>query len=126
MMTATATHRVLVVDDEPDMARGLRRILRAKGYEVDVAYSGEQAVERVRQCAPEGILMDLKMSGIDGLEAYRRIRSICPTVFVIFMTAHSSMVEEARTEGAVDVLTKPLDPEATCDLIAWAMLNGDR
>jgi CheY-like chemotaxis protein len=116
-------HRMLVVDDEPDMARGLRRILKLEGYEVAIAGSGEEAIEQAREWHPDGILMDINMPGIDGVEAYRQIREVCPGAFVIFMTAYSSLVEEARDEGAIDVLTKPLDPGATRDLVAKALLN---
>lgn len=122
-MTDAATTRMLVVDDEPDMANGLRRILKLQGYDVHIAHSGEEAVDQAREWMPNGILMDLKMPGMDGVEAYRQIRTICPNAFVIFMTAFSSMVEQAREEGAVDVLTKPLDPEATCELIAKALVT---
>ena len=65
--------------------------------------------------------MDIKMAGIDGVEAYRQIRDICPNSFVVFMTAFSGRADAAREEGAVDVLTKPLDPAKTCELIAKAM-----
>lgn len=114
---------MLVVDDEPDMAKGLRRILELKGYDVRIALSGEEAIEESREWEPDGVLMDLKMPGIDGVEAYREIRTICPNAFVIFMTAFSSMVEQARDEGAVEVLTKPLDPAATCELIAKSLVT---
>lgn len=122
-MTEAAAPRMLIVDDEPDMAQGLRRIFRLQGYEVQIARSGEEAVAQVRDWEPNGILMDLKMPGMDGVEAYRKIRTICPNAFVIFMTAFSSMVQQAREEGAVDVLTKPLDPGATCELIAKALVS---
>ncbi|MFT5523283.1 MAG: two-component system response regulator HydG [Pirellulaceae bacterium] len=117
----TTTSRILVVDDEPDMARGLRRILRINGYDVQIAHSGEEAIDRSREWPPDGILMDIKMPGIDGVEAYRQIRVMCPNAFVVFMTAFSSLVDEAREEGAVDVLTKPLDPAETCELLANAL-----
>jgi DNA-binding response OmpR family regulator len=122
-MNSDRARKVLVVDDEPDMARGIRRILKLEGYDVEVAFSGEEAVERAKVFQPNGILMDLKMPGIDGVEAYRRIRPLCPSAFVIFMTAFSSLVNDALGEGAVDVLTKPLDPSATCELIAKALIT---
>lgn len=102
---------LLLVDDESDMVRGLARILRAKGYCVDVAHSGEEAVEKTKVSKPDGLLMDIRMPGMNGVEAYRHIRRYCPDAFIIFMTAHSDLIEEARCEGASDVVTKPLDFE---------------
>ena len=122
-MTTGTQNRLLVVDDEPAMGRGLRRFLRIKGYEVRIAESGEEAIETASEWNPDGILMDIKMPGIDGVEAFRQIRTTCPNAFVIFMTAFSSLIGEARDEGAVEVLTKPLDPDATCELIAKALVT---
>lgn len=126
MMAADTAQRMLVVDDEPDMARGLRRILKIHGYDVHTANSGEEAVAEAREWPPDGILMDIKMPGIDGVEAFRRIRAICPHAFVIFMTAFSSLADTAREEGAVDVLTKPVDPAQTCELIATTFVTRPR
>ena len=111
--------RVLVVDDDKGMAETLRDILGASGYEVDIAFSGEEALERVRERSPDGILMDIRMPGWNGVEAFRELKRLTPDSFVIFMTAYaaSGLVEEARTEGAVEVLAKPLDLTRTLSLI---------
>jgi CheY-like chemotaxis protein len=122
-MTTFAANRVLVVDDEPDMVRGIRRLLRLKGLEVETALSGEEAVEKARNWQPHGILIDLKMGDMDGLEAYRKIRPLCPSAFVIFMTAFSSLAKDAVDEGAVQVLTKPFNPAKTCDLIVDSLIS---
>ena len=118
-------HRIsiLIVDDEPDMLRGLRRILKVRGFDVDTAGSGEEAVERVREREPDGILMDIRMPGIDGVEAFRQIRSIAPNVFVIFMTAFSKLVDEAHDEGPIDVLSKPVELDEVCTLIEHASVT---
>ncbi len=111
--------RVLVVDDDEGMVATLRDILAAAGYEVDVAYSGSEAIERVRRHPPDCILMDVRMPGIDGVEAFREIKRLSSASFVIFMTAYaaSHLVEEAWREGAVEVVAKPLDPEHVLSLI---------
>ena len=110
---------VLVVDDDEGMVATLQDILGAAGYEVDVAYSGEEAVERVRERIPDCILMDVRMPGLNGVEAFREIKRLSPESFVIFMTAYaaSTLVEEARREGAVEVIPKPLDLEQVLGLI---------
>ena len=114
--------RLLVVDDDRGMVETLRDILGASGYEVDVALSGEKALELVRRRAPDGILMDIRMPGFNGVEALRKLKRLAPDSFVILMTAYaaSRLVEEARAEGAVEVLAKPLDLARTLSLIQEA------
>lgn len=118
-MTQDAKLRVLVVDDDQSMVATLRDILQATGHEVDVAYSGTEAIEVVGELRPDCILMDIRMPGPNGVEAFREIRRLSPQSFVIFMTAYSdsSLVDEARSEGAVEVLPKPLDLELLLRLI---------
>ena len=118
-MKVSSKLRVLVVDDDQSMVATLRDILMATGHDVDVAYSGTEAIEVVGQLRPDCILMDIRMPGPNGVEAFRQIKRLSPQSFVIFMTAYSdsSLVEEARTEGAVEILPKPLDLEALLGLI---------
>lgn len=118
-MTDSARLRILVVDDDQSMVSTLRDILVASGHEVEVAYSGTEAIERVDDLVPDCVLMDIRMPGPNGVEAFREIKRISPHSFVIFMTAYSSssLVDEAHAEGAVDVLPKPLDLERLLRLI---------
>ena len=111
--------RVLVVDDDEGMVATLRDILGVAGYQVDVAYSGQDAIDRVREQIPDCILMDIRMPGLSGVEAFREIKRLAPESFVIFMTAFaaSTLVEDARREGAVEVVPKPLDLERVLSLI---------
>ncbi len=118
-MTESPRLRILVVDDDQSMVSTLRDILMATGHEVEVAYSGTEAIERVGELRPDCILMDIRMPGPNGVEAFREIKQLSPQSFVIFMTAYSSssLVDEAHAEGAVDVLPKPLDLERLLRLI---------
>ncbi len=111
--------RLLVVDDDEGIVATLRDILVATGYGVDVAYSGTEAIEQVKKRMPDGILMDVRMPGLNGIEAFREIRLLSPECFVIFMSAYaaSALVEDVRREGAIEVLLKPLDLERTLHLI---------
>lgn len=115
--------RLLVVDDDRGMVETLADILGASGYEVDVAYSGLQAVEFVRQQKPEGILMDIRMPEMNGVEAFRQTKRLAPDCFVIFMTAFSAsaLVDDARREGALEIIPKPLDLERLLSLIETAV-----
>lgn len=114
---------LLIVDDEPDMLRGLARILKLRGFDVATVGSGEAAVEYVRQREPHGVLMDVCMPGTDGVEAFRRIRAIAPNVFVILMTGFTKLMDEARDEGPTEVLSKPLDLEEVCKLIEYTAVT---
>ncbi len=119
MNPQNAAASVLVVDDDEGMVATLRDILGVAGYRVDVAYSGQDAVDRVRRQAPDCILMDIRMPDLNGVEAFREIKRLAPESFVIFMTAYaaSTLVEDARREGAVEVVPKPLDIEQVLSLI---------
>jgi CheY-like chemotaxis protein len=70
--------QVLVVDDDRGMVKTISDILRIKGYEAVPAYSGEEAVEKVKGESPECVLMDIKMPGIDGVGALKLIRDAAP------------------------------------------------
>lgn len=114
------TLNLLVVDDEPDLASSLSRILKTRGFCVETAHDGENAVEWARDHEPDGVLMDIRMPGINGVEAFRRIRALHPEAFVIFMTGHSELVREAQNERPIAVMSKPVDPGQICDLIDGA------
>ena len=115
--------RLLLVDDEPDMVRGLRRILRTRGYQVDVAINGKEAIVKAHENEPDGILMDIKIPDINGIETYRQIREFCPNSFVIFMTAYSDLMSEASAEFPIEILPKPLDMKKLHSLIENAIIT---
>ncbi|MEN9020477.1 MAG: response regulator [Verrucomicrobiales bacterium] len=123
-MTTTQGLNLLVVDDEPDMVSSLQRILKARGFAVEIANSGEEAVTWARDHEPDGILIDIKMPGMNGVETVRKIRAHRPDVFVVFMTGCSELVQEAEAEaeaeGSVAVLSKPVDPGQVCALFEEA------
>ena len=112
--------RMLIVDDDEGMRRSLTRIMVTKGFNVCVARDGMQAIEVAKEFQPEILLMDVRMPGIDGVEAYRRMKDVCPDAAVIFMTAFSAteLSQQAIAEGAIDVLPKPLNVDSLCDLIS--------
>ena len=103
--------KVLVVDDDRRMVRTICDILKVKGHESIVAYSGEEAVVKAKEESPDCVLMDLKMPGINGVEALRLINTVPPGLPVVLMSAYAppEQVEEAKRQGAYTVLTKPID-----------------
>jgi DNA-binding NtrC family response regulator len=102
--------RVLVVDDDRLMVRTLGDILQLHGWEVHRAYSGEEAIDRVREGSYLAVLMDVKMGGMNGVETMRALRAIRPGLRVILMTAYTAaeLLAEAEREGALRVLSKPV------------------
>lgn len=113
------TGRVLIVDDEKNMRRTLADVLRDEGHDVTTASTGEEAVAACEQDDFDVVLMDVRMPGIDGVEAFRRIRRHREGVRVLFMSAYGleDLKRTALDEGAVAFLPKPLDLERTIKLI---------
>lgn len=101
--------RVLVVDDDRHMVRTISDVLRLRGWEVDGAYSGEEAVEAVGKTPYRALVMDIRMAGMNGVEAFRAIRGIAPALPVVFMTAYSAteLLREAERLGALRIFAKP-------------------
>ncbi len=101
--------RILVAEDEADMAMGLRDNLQFEGYEVIVAEDGEAAVMAVTQQSPDLVLMDIMMPKLDGLEACRRIREAGFMIPILMLTAKSQEIDIVRglEVGADDYITKP-------------------
>jgi DNA-binding response OmpR family regulator len=102
--------RVLVVEDEPDIADFIRRGLTYKGYEVDVTHSGEEALERARDQLPDLVILDLMLPGIDGVEVCRRLRA-ADEIPIIMLTARDTVADKVNglEAGADDYVTKPFE-----------------
>ncbi|QQS47154.1 MAG: response regulator transcription factor [Acidobacteriota bacterium] len=102
------TRRILVVDDEPQITRVLRRTLSAQGYEVQTSGDGEEALEVFMNWNPGLVITDLSMPVMGGLELCRRIRKISTTpVIVLSVKGEERAKVEALDAGADDYITKP-------------------
>jgi len=103
--------RVLIVDDEANARTALAELLRDEGYTVDTAPDGFKALPKVEEFAPDLLLTDLKMPGIDGIELMRKAREIDPDLASVVMTAHGTIdtAVGAMRQGAADYLTKPIN-----------------
>lgn len=105
--------RILVVDDNRDNLEVLATRLRFRGYEIDTATRGEDALERVASKTPDLILLDVMMPGMDGFEVARRIKSDpeLPFIPIILVTARSATQDKVAglDAGADDYLTKPIN-----------------
>jgi two-component system, NtrC family, response regulator HydG len=112
--------KVLVVDDDRRMVRTICDILKIKGYQAEPAYTGEEAVEKVKFGTPDCVLMDIKMPGIDGVKALNMIKTISPYLPVVLMSAYATdeQIEEAKRNGAYAVLTKPVDLQLVLSFVS--------
>jgi DNA-binding response OmpR family regulator len=99
---------IMIVEDEPAVARGVQVALEREGYTVSVAPTGEDALARFAETAPELVLLDVRLPGIDGFEVCRRLRreSRAP---ILFLTARADEVDKVvgLEIGADDYLVKP-------------------
>jgi signal transduction histidine kinase len=111
--TKSARRRILVVDDNEDAANTLAMILKLEGHEIDTAYSGAQALERVDEFAPDIVLLDIGLPGLDGLQVAKRIRENPRhhAVRLIAITGYGKDADRARTRAAgfATHLVKPVD-----------------
>jgi two-component system response regulator HydG len=102
--------RILVADDEASSRSGLSALLKDEGFEVVVAEDGYKALARLQETAPDVLLTDLRMPGLDGIELLKKAREVYPDLVVVLMTAFAGVETAVRAmqEGAEDYLTKPL------------------
>ena len=110
--------RSLIVDDVPEFAELSARALREDGFEVTVVADGESAVAHVRDHAPDLIVLDLNLPGIDGIETCRSIRTFSDA-YIVMVTGREAEVDRliGLSVGADDYLTKPFSPR---ELVARA------
>src|SRR6187455_3037590 len=105
--------RILVIDDEAEIRRSVRMILEYDGYDVLEASSGPEGVALAEKEAPDLVFLDVKMPGMDGLEALQRIKAVNDTLPVVIISGHGtvSTAVEATKAGAFDFIEKPLASE---------------
>jgi diguanylate cyclase (GGDEF)-like protein len=105
---------ILVVDDDPDIARFVEVNLRSAGYEVSVASDGEEALDKAQELRPDLVLLDVMMPRIDGFEVAQRLRRNPQTAntSIIMLTAKALSTDKVLglTAGADDYIIKPFDP----------------
>ncbi|MHC5110802.1 MAG: sigma-54-dependent transcriptional regulator [Planctomycetota bacterium] len=102
---------ILVIEDEPVLARNISESLQLAGHNAETAATGEDGLNSIPETRPDIIVLDYRLPGIDGLEVIRQIRAHGNTASIIMVTAHGNVdiAVEAMKRGANDFLTKPLD-----------------
>jgi CheY-like chemotaxis protein len=105
--------QVLVIDDDAVVGRSFERVLTEKGYEVDMALSGEEGLKDMDTTEYDVVFTDIKMPGIDGIEVAERIKAKCPWTPVVVITGYGTEENEARASvlGVNGFVRKPLTPE---------------
>ena len=103
--------KVLIVDDQNGIRVLLEEVFNSEGYETFQAANGKTALEIVRKEAPDLVLLDMKIPGMDGLDILKHIKKINEKIKVIMMTAYGEldMIKEATDLGALMHFTKPFD-----------------
>jgi len=111
MPDAQDRRRILVVDDEERMVRFIRMNLEHDGFQVNEAFGGKQAIQKLRDVSPDLILLDVMMPDLDGFDVLEMIREIS-SVPVIMLTARGEEDDRVRglEHGADDYVTKPFSP----------------
>ena len=122
--------RLLVVDDEPNLLRAVAACLKAEGYEVNTARSGQEALLQLAESVPDLIISDIRMPGMDGYRLARQLRGSPRTALVpiVFLTAKDETAD--RIEGfraGVDVyLTKPFEPDELIAVVGGILDRVER
>ncbi|MBC7894874.1 MAG: sigma-54-dependent Fis family transcriptional regulator [Cytophagaceae bacterium] len=107
------SRRILIVDDEPGVRSALGQLLEYEGYEVKAVTSAADGLAEYEKWRPQLVFMDVKMAGMDGLEALKRLRELDRSATVVMISGHATIqtAVEATQLGAYDILEKPLDTD---------------
>jgi FixJ family two-component response regulator len=114
---------VAIVDDDPSVLKGLKRLLHACGFKTEVFDSGEAFLEREKASEPACVVLDIHLGGISGIETRRRLTASGSTIPVIYMTAldTETVRREATASGCAAFLRKPFSGNVLIDSIRNAM-----
>jgi two-component system nitrogen regulation response regulator NtrX len=105
--------RILIVDDEQGIRATLGQLLEFEGYEVRAVGNAVDALSEYQKQRPDLVFLDVKMAGIDGVEALKKIKELDPSAIVVMISGHATIqtAVEATQLGAYDILEKPLDTD---------------
>jgi two-component system, OmpR family, alkaline phosphatase synthesis response regulator PhoP len=121
-------HKILLVDDEPDILEFLSYNLKKEGYTVSTAANGKEAIEIAKKNIPDLIILDVMMPDMDGIETCREIRALpgLKDVMIAFLTARSEDYSQIAgfEVGADDYINKPIKPRVLISRIAALLRRG--
>ncbi len=120
--------KLLIVDDEEDVREFAANFFRRRKIDVITASSGEEALDIVKQQKSDLVLLDIRMSGIDGIETLKRIRDLDKNAKVIMITGRRPEEEasfnKCRELGAIDYIHKPLELDELEKMVLKELLNN--
>ena len=105
--------RILIIDDEQGIRAALGQLLEFEGYEVRAVANAVDGITEYAKQRPDLVFLDVKMAGIDGVEALKKIKESDPSAIVVMISGHATIqtAVEATQLGAYDILEKPLDTD---------------
>lgn len=115
--------KILIVDDEEIVIKGTTKILQRENYELDSAFSGEEALAKMKTNSYDLVITDLMMPGINGIEVLKRIKADYPDVLVVMFTGYATVesAREALKLGAFDYIPKPFTPDELREVVKNAI-----
>jgi DNA-binding NtrC family response regulator len=122
------TGAILIIDDEPVIRDLLFDVLSRKGYKVDTASDGAMGLEKADAGQYNVVFTDIRMPGMNGVEVYKRLKTISPQSKVIVMTGYGleEMIQEALDLGAFADVKKPFDLELIYNLVERALASTEK
>ncbi len=116
------TKKIMIVDDEPDTVDLVKLVLETEGYEISVAYSGSEALEKIKTEKPDMVLLDIMMPGMDGWAVRTKLLEDNETkdIPIVILTAKAQPIDKMiglHVVGVVDYITKPFGRRELADRV---------
>ncbi|MGN6491715.1 MAG: sigma-54-dependent transcriptional regulator [Agriterribacter sp.] len=120
-------NRILIIDDDMDMCALLSRFLQRKGFETDMAYTGNSGIAKFKESSFDIVLCDFRLGDKEGHDVLREIKSVKPATTVIIITGYSDIktAVDIIKQGAFDYITKPLIPDEVLNVIKKSQEYSD-
>jgi two-component system nitrogen regulation response regulator NtrX len=121
------SRRILVIDDEQGIRAALGQLLEYEGYEVHTVANATDGIAEYQKWHPHLVFLDVKMAGMDGMEALKKLRELDPTATVVMISGHATIrtAVEATQAGAYEILEKPLDTDRILVMLRNALSHLD-
>jgi two-component system nitrogen regulation response regulator NtrX len=121
------SRRILVIDDEQGIRAALGQLLEYEGYDVRSVANAADGIAEYQKWRPHLVFLDVKMAGMDGMEALKRLRELDPTATIVMISGHATIrtAVEATQLGAYEILEKPLDTDRILVMLRNALSRLD-